>query len=620
MPRSRPKKSAAGRLTRWTLGLSLLVAVVAAASGDPDPNLAAESVDKLLSSSPDQAVLRLSSASERAGEERTVCYSGLRTHASGRTSFDAPCFSFRDGKFSRVSLSREDVLGNGEGEVEVEVRRGNVIPGLWDGHGHLLQYGEFLHSVDIFGCLSVDEIVERLVRYLEAHPGMGTRGQWVRGVGWDQNLLGGMPTAEMLDDPRLGGRYIMLDRVDVHCTWVSGAVLGLLTREELEGEVPGGEIVRTPGMGVFCDNAMDLVLKYWERPGREEKKKFVRRAMAELNRVGVVGMHDAGVVRRDVELFRDMSLTEDEGWTVRVYAMMECAERNTFCPEEAMRVEQDGGMLGVRSVKLFADGALGSWGSAMIDPYSDRPDTSGSLLVNASTLTAVTKSWAQAGFQVNIHAIGDLANRYALDALESTLSAICSPDSPLKTCQTQNHRFRIEHAQIIHPDDQERMASLGIIPSIQPTHATSDMSYAESRLGPERTAKEAYRMKSLQERGLALVLGSDFPVEPPNPFEGVYAAVARKHPKTGGVPPGWEGRDGWHAEEALGVDEALAGFTTGPAFGGFMEGRAGVIKEGAWADWVVLDEVLEEVGVEELRHLKVRETWVGGRMVYSRDE
>jgi predicted amidohydrolase YtcJ len=255
----------------------------------------------------------------------------------------------------------------------------------------------------------------------------------------------------------------------------------------------------------------------------------------------------------------------------------------------------------------------------MIDPYSDRPNTSGSLLVDATTLTQLTHDWAVAGFQVNIHAIGDLANRYAVDAFEAAMVELCQPPAgPLANCQRTRFRFRIEHAQIIDLHDQARIHALGIVPSIQPTHATSDMAYAARRLGPERTRDEAYRMRSFFHNGLPPpVLGSDFPIEPPDPFQGIYAAVARRSPHTGLNANGTA--EPWYPDEALSLHEALVGFTQGPAYGAFLEGRAGVIQPGALADWVVLDRPLAEYDLEELRSMKVRETWVGGTQVYRRE-
>jgi predicted amidohydrolase YtcJ len=272
----------------------------------------------------------------------------------------------------------------------------------------------------------------------------------------------------------------------------------------------------------------------------------------------------------------------------------------------------------------------------MLEPYSDHPWTSGSLLINASALTDVTKRWAADGYQVNIHAIGDLANRNAVDALEAALVQECLNEATAQgaappsisgqpahksqdqlearaACQSR-HRFRIEHAQIIHPDDQKRIISLGIIPSIQPTHATSDMKYALFRLGKDRLSSSAYRMRSLLPA--RPILGSDFPVEPPNPFQGIYAAVARRSPHTGRGPE--DSPDGWHTEEALSLDEAMWGFTRAPAYGAFLDDRAGVIREGALADWVVLDKPIQSLDIEELRTLKVRETWVAGKRVYER--
>ena len=589
----------------------------------------------------------------------TYCYQSVLSQSEFHINAD--CFEVSPfGIFGKVFSRELD---------DNEVRDGHVIPGLWDSHGHLLAYGEFLHSVNIFGAESLDEVRTRVIDYATERPDAGSKSEWIRGAGWDQASYGRMPTAvrpapntipfpyarglkllfqfslsSITSRPfetvhrhaelskadleaaiELRGKYIMLDRVDAHCVWVSQAVLDLLP--DPFPDIPGGEIATDPGKGVFCDNAMDPIMEVWPKPDRYEKTRYVQAAIRELNKVGLVGMHDAGVVPKDMNLFKELADTED--WTLRVYAMLECEKRNTFCPQEAVHFARDDGLLQARSVKLFAgtskltlaistdtvsDGALGSWGSAMIEPYSDRPSTTGSLLVNASTLTSLTQSWAASGYQVNIHAIGDLANRLAIDAFESAYSIIC-PDESAASCQSK-HRFRIEHCQIVHLDDQKRIFDLGVIPSIQPTHATSDMCYAEDRLGPKRTAEEAYRMRSFLP--LPPILGSDFPVEPPNPFEGIYAAVARRSPKTGLAKDGT--KNGWYMEEALTMEEALRGFTVAPAKGAFLEGKAGVIHEGAYADWVVLDEPFLNMDVEELRTLKIRETWVGGKCVYRRKD
>ncbi|KAJ4265414.1 hypothetical protein NW762_004702 [Fusarium torreyae] len=590
----------AGPLARWGLILPLLVAAFAIAYRFQQP---------LTGSDKEYSV--------------TYCYKSIRTHDSQQS--EAQCFSVADGVFTSV----------GPKDVDQTAIDGYVIPGLWDGHGHLLQYGEFLHSVDLFGAQTLEQVRTRIKDYIAANPGAGSKDNWVRGVGWDQTFFGRMPmAADIAEDTELSNIYLMLDRIDVHCTWVSQPVLDLLP-SDLPELVPGGEIIREPGLGVFCDNAMDLVTSIWPQPGRDFKARTVKTAMKRLNEVGLVGMHDAGAIPDTLKLYNELSSGDD--WTLRVYAMLECPQRNSYCPEEAVKFARDDDRFAVQSVKLFADGALGSWGSAMLNPYSDHPWTSGSLLINASALTDVTQRWAADGYQVNIHAIGDLANRNAVDALEAALVQQClneataqgaSPSTSGQTAQESQdqiearaacqsrHRFRIEHAQIIHPDDQRRILSLGIIPSIQPTHATSDMKYALSRLGHDRLSSSAYRMRSVLPA--RPILGSDFPVEPPNPFQGIYAAVARRSPHTGRGTD--DSPQGWHTDEALSLDEAMWGFTGAPAYGAFLDGRAGIIREGALADWVVLDKPIDSFDTEELRTLKVRETWVAGKRVYARPD
>ncbi|KAF2119693.1 amidohydrolase family-domain-containing protein [Lophiotrema nucula] len=535
----------------------------------------------------------------RQAFSQTYCYASVQTLSTGVSSPD--CFSVSNGKFSRVFIDETSF------DVTKDARTGHVIPGLWDGHGHLLQYGELMNSVNLFGTKSMKEVQSRLVDYKSRHQEAGTSEEWIRGVGWDQaNFDGKWPVSSDLEiDKTFKDLYVMLDRVDVHCIWVSEKVLSQLPSPL--PDIPGGEI---PTKGVFCDNAIDVVTPYYPKPSNERKARFLRDAIFDLNKLGIVGMHDAGVFPSELTLYKE--LISDEDWTLRVYAMLECETRNTFCLDEAVKLNTTDGKLHVSSVKLFADGALGSWGSAMIEPYTDKPSSSGSLLVNATTLSKLTLDWAKAGFQVNIHAIGDLANKLAVEAFTSAYPVIC-PGLTARECQNKR-RFRIEHAQIIHPDQQKQMLEIGIIPSIQPTHATSDMPYAESRLGKQRTEAEAYRMRSLLP--LNPVLGSDFPVEPANIFEGMYAALTRRSPRTGLDPDG--GTKGWYPEETIGLEDALKGFTINPAYGAFLEGKAGVIEKGAYADWVVLDEPLESLDVESLRKATVKETWIGGKRVYKR--
>lgn len=309
--------------------------------------------------------------------------------------------------------------------------------------------------------------------------------------------------------------------------------------------------------------------------------------------------------------------------------MLECTTRNSFCPEElSQRVNASSSVI-LRSVKLFADGALGSYGAALLEPYTDRPDTSGTLLIPESQLTAVTRSWMHHGFQVNIHAIGDRANRAAIDALLAGLLQDCTPkylplferaaakhaDNPtlrdielkkvsdsLKTCvkdEQKKRRNRIEHAQIIDPADQDRIAEAGIVLSIQPTHATSDSRYAQDRLGKRRLEESAYRLRSLWDQEVPIVLGSDFPVESPDVKEGIRAAVERV---------GWGG-EVFLPKERLEEEMALRGWTEKSAWSVGLEEMAGSVKKGAWADWVVVDEA--EGGVKE--------TWVGGGKVYEKE-
>ncbi|EHK97583.1 putative amidohydrolase ytcJ [Glarea lozoyensis 74030] len=423
-------------------------------------------------------------------------------------------------------------------EESITYLDGWTIPGIIESHGHHLQYGEMLESVLLYDAKSMKEVRGRIGEFLERHrgEGYGTRGKWIRGIGWDQKYFGGvMPTAaDLAVDPLLSDLYMMLDRVDVHCVLTSQKVLDLLPNP-LPAAPPGGFIITDPGPGVFCDNAMDAIINpIAPKPDVAQKTRWFKTAMAELNKVGVTGAGDAGMRPQDIMILEDMAVKGE--LSMRLNVMIECPERNTYCPldlTDLKLLEAPRGMgenkLILGGVKIFADGALGSRGAALLEPYSDMPDTRGVMLINETALKAVVADWANAGFQVNVHAIGDRANRAAIDAFE--------------------------------------------------------------------------------------MLGSDFPVEPPNPFHGMYAAVTRLSPATLDSP---SGKGGWYPEEKLSVEQALRGFTSNGAYGWFKENEMGTIEVGKYADWVVVDrDILADKSGMSLVDVEVRETWVGGAKVYS---
>ncbi|KAK6514594.1 hypothetical protein TWF281_004792 [Arthrobotrys megalospora] len=483
---------------------------------------------------------------------------------------------------------------------------GWVYPGFWDGHAHLTQYGMMEVGVKAFD-QTIPQIISSVLAYLEKNPAHGSREKWILGTGWDQAYFGGnMPSAEdLVSNPLLTDLYIALYRVDVHCMWVSPAVLRLLP-DPLPPTPPGGSI---PSDGVFCDNAMDeMIIPLIPAITEDDIENFITTAVPSLYSVGLVGIIDAATAMKEVPVYK--RLAEEGKLGFRVYGMVECKKRNTFCDIDKIHIADKDGGFTLMAAKIFGDGALGSWGAALIDPYNDKP-TRGTMLLNETELVNVVSKWYAADWQVGVHAIGDAANRAALNAFEAAIK--------LHPEIKKEKKLRIEHAQIIHPDDQVRRLEHCIIPSIQPTHATSDMAYALSRLGPKRLKDSAYRMKSLfpsPKVGVPYcdypIFGSDFPVEPASPIEGMYAAVTRCSPRIDSCE-----RDAVWEEEKVTRLQAVQGFGRNVGWSGVLEGWEGIGQISGWADWVVLDGDLFDEGVD-LRKVKVQETWIGGKMVWKR--
>ncbi|MCS7155020.1 MAG: amidohydrolase [Bacteroidota bacterium] len=481
--------------------------------------------------------------------------------------------------------------------TEVDLAGRVVLPGLIDGHAHLMGLGLSMLQADLVGANSKEEILERLRRFAQNF----ASGSWIMGRGWDQNRWPekAFPTAEDLDRV-FPDRPVWLRRIDGHAAWANSKAMALAGITAQTPDPEGGKILRHPDgrpTGVFIDRAMTLVERVIPPPSEEELERALELAIRECLRYGITGVHDAGVDGRTIERYRRFI---DQGrFPLRVYAMIggvgETLSR--FCSQGPL-IGYGGNRLTVRAVKLYADGALGSRGAALLADYADDPGNRGLLIVSADSLAQQVERVMRCGFQVAIHAIGDRGNRVALEAIAYALSRTGRRDL----------RPRIEHAQVVALEDIARFRELGVIASMQPIHATSDMYWAEQRVGPVRI-RGGYAWRRFLDAGVRFAAGSDFPVEPVNPFWGIYAAVTRQDLQ--GWPPG-----GWYPDQRLTRLEALRAFTLGAAYAAFEEDLKGSLEPGKLADFIVIDQDVFTIPEREIANVRVLETWLGGERVY----
>jgi predicted amidohydrolase YtcJ len=470
-----------------------------------------------------------------------------------------------------------------------------ILPGLTDAHGHLYGLGLSLDIVHLQGMSSYEEIVARMKERAASVPA----GDWVRGRGWDQNrwAVKEFPTAAPLD-AAIPDHPVWLKRIDGHAGVANSAAMRVagVTRETKDPE--GGRIIRdTAGnpTGTFIDDAQELIESKMPEPSFAQRKQQVLAAAQEIARNGLTEMHDAGADGDTIRAVRE--LVDEHRFPIRVYTMLSGSDRkllDEWFPKG--KLIDYGGRLTVRSVKLYADGALGSRGAALLAPYSDDPGDTGLLVTKPEVIGAIAKEARAHGFQVNTHAIGDRGVQLTINEYEAV-------------GVTPADRFRIEHFQVVPPEDFARIAHDGIIASMQPTHATSDMPWAERRVGPERI-KGAYAWRTVLNSGARLALGSDFPVEDVNPFFGIYSAVTRQDQE--GNPPG-----GWMPEQKLTLAEAIRGFTSDAAYAAFQEGSRGTIEVGKLADFTIVDGDLFTAPASTLFKTTVRYTIVNGEVVYQ---
>jgi len=510
----------------------------------------------------------------------------------------AAALAVRDGRIVAVGDDAQMKAFFGPTTKRVDLEGRAVVPGLTDAHVHVESLGASLENLDLVGATTLDEACRRVgARARTLRPG-----EWLLGRGWDQNDWPGQqfPTAADLDRVS-SGHPVYLTRIDGHAGWASSKALTLAGIDAKTPDPPGGRLIRDATgapTGVLVDGAQALVTSKIPEAPRVVRKRRLTAGLQACARAGLTEVHDAGVGLDAVGLYKE--LLREKGLPVRVYVMLRgpgefLAKGATLKPEVGL----GDGLLTIRAIKVVADGALGSRGALLLAPYADEPGTKGLLTVDEAEFRRLLPRAIAQGFQVNTHAIGDGANRFVLDAYERAFGGY----------DGSRYRFRIEHAQVLAASDVPRFKSLGVIPSMQPTHCTSDMYWAEARLGPERV-KGAYLWKTFLAQGVPIAGGSDAPVEKIAVIPGLYAAVTRQDAK--GWPPG-----GWHPEERVTAEEALAMFSKHAAFAAFEEHDRGEIAVGRRADLTVLSRDVTSIPPADILSTTVALTVVGGRIVHG---
>jgi len=470
-----------------------------------------------------------------------------------------------------------------------------VLPGLIDAHAHVYSFGLLKTNLDLAGVPSVDEAATRIRDYAIHHP----HADWILGRGWNQVLwpVREFPTAAQIDAV-VSDRPVWLKRIDGHAGWANSAAMKIAGIDNDTPDPVGGKILRDDNgsaTGIFIDNAMELIVASLPEADKDDYRTALLNAVETLAAEGITSVHDAGIDLMNAEVYLSMADNDELG--IRIYAMTGGAGDVLDAIGEPLYAYGND-HLEIASVKIYSDGALGSRGAAMIEPYSDDAENRGLAFWTQDELEAFVKKANDLGFQVGIHAIGDLGNRMALDAFEKAQQG---KPSPL--------RNRIEHAQIIQLEDIPRFAELGVIAAMQPTHATSDKNMAEDRIGPDRILG-GYAWRRLLESGAVIASGSDFPVELSNPFHGLYAAVTRQD--RDGEPEG-----GWYPGQALTRAEALHSFTLAAAYAANQEDRLGSLEPGKWADFILIDRNYFTIPASEIDDIKVVQTWVGGEKIFD---
>jgi hypothetical protein len=526
---------------------------------------------------------------ERA--DLVIIHANIHTVNPGQPA--AKAIAIRNGMIQAVASDASTInLYIGPGTQVIDAHGATILPGLIDAHGHMQALGESLENLDLRGVRSEREIAAKV----RAEAAKRKPGEWIRGEAWDQNLWPSksFPTAALLSQAA-PNNPVALGRVDGHALWVNRRAMEIAHLDRATPDPAGGRILRDASgnpTGVLLDRAMALVETKIPPPSLADTEHYLLRAANECARLGLTTVHDAGVPQQVIDGYR--SLIRKRQLPIRIYAMIQNSPE--LIDAWLARGPEVGDYLTVRAIKLIDDGALGSRGAALLEPYADDPANRGLLILDRAFIRSIAERAIPRGFQVNTHAIGDRANHETLLAYADALRG------------PNDKRFRIEHAQVVAPRDFADFRKYSIIASMQPTHATSDMPWAQARLGPVRI-RGAYAWQTFLHLGVHVPGGSDFPVENPNPIRGLYAAITRQNEN--GDPPG-----GWFPEQRMSREEALRSWTIEGAYAAFEERKKGSLVPGKMADLIMLSGDPMTVPEREIPKLRVTMTIVGGRIVY----
>jgi predicted amidohydrolase YtcJ len=503
---------------------------------------------------------------------------------------------FTDDKIDKLFIKGE-ALPQEESMTFIDGHGKTLLPGLIDAHGHILSYGLSLMQADLVGTLSEESAVKSAVNYAKANPGIA----WIQGRGWNQSQWKNtqFPTTKSLDK-HFPNTPVFLRRVDGHAGWANTKAMELAGITSTTKSPTGGDIIRDGNgnpTGVFIDNAMDLISKSIAPLTKQEQKLVLKKALNKLVSFGLTSVHDAGIFTDNLELFKELS--NENALPIRINAMLYLPSANWQTTVKQGPFTSSDSMLNFNSVKIQADGALGSRGASLISDYSDHAGHKGLMLHDKEKLIQYIQTAMKAGFQVNTHAIGDNANKVILDLYQEQIQAT----------KTESLRHRIEHAQILQLSDIPRFAALNVIASMQATHATSDKNMAVDRIGEQRILG-AYAWRKLINAQVIIAAGSDFPVESPNPFFGLHSSVTRQDHQN-------QPENGWYSEERMTRLEALRSFTIDAAYAGHQENILGSLEKGKKADFILLEHNYFTENQQNIWKNKVLATWVNGKKVYQ---